>query len=87
MASQPEPPEEVSALHRFAAAMHTKCMVSDQFMVAIQQEAACMTARQAEQLQVSMFYFAFRTFSKHNHDMRIQAHKSPKQHSENLKNE
>ena len=51
-ASQCELPEEVSALHAQAAAMHSKCMASDHFMAAIQQEAACMTARQAEKLQV-----------------------------------
>ena len=54
-ASQTELPEEVSALRGLAAVMHSKCMASDQFMAAIQQEAARMTARQAEQLQVSYF--------------------------------
>lgn len=51
-ALQPELLEEVSALHGLAAAMHTKCMTSDHFMATIQQEAARMTAKQAEQLQV-----------------------------------
>ena len=54
-ASQPEPPEEVSALQGLAAALHSKCMASDQFMATIQQEAARMTAKQAEQLQVFKF--------------------------------
>lgn len=32
--------------------MHSQCMANDDFMVAIQQEAARMTGRQAEQVQV-----------------------------------
>lgn len=51
-ASQPELPEELSALQALAAAVHSKCMASDQFMATIQQQAARMTARQTEQLQV-----------------------------------
>ena len=55
-ASQPEPPEELSALQGLAAAMHSRCMASDQFMTTVQQEAAHMTAKQAEQLQVCQFF-------------------------------
>ena len=51
-ASQPELPPEVLALHGLAAAMHSQCMANDRFMAAIQQEAAHMTAKQAEQVQV-----------------------------------
>lgn len=51
-ASQPELPPEVLALHGLAAAVHSQCMANDRFMAAIQQEAAGMTAKQVEQVQV-----------------------------------
>lgn len=43
---------EVSTLRGLTAAMHSKCIISEKFMVAVQQAAARMTARQAEQVQV-----------------------------------
>ena len=49
---QAEVPPEVAGLHMRVAAMHSKCMQSQRFMAAVQQEAAGMTARQVEQLQV-----------------------------------
>lgn len=49
---QAEAPPEVAGLHVRVAAMHSKCMQSQRFMTAVQREAAGMTARQVEQLQV-----------------------------------
>ncbi|DBA75340.1 hypothetical protein WJX77_001634 [Trebouxia sp. C0004] len=52
---QAEAPPEVAGLHIQVAAMHSKCMQSQRFMVALQREAAGMTARQVEQLQVLLY--------------------------------
>ncbi len=49
---QAEAPAEMAGLHMRVAAMHSKCMQSQRFMAAVQREAAGMTAREVEQLQV-----------------------------------
>ena len=47
-----EAPPEVIALQGLLKAIHNRCMQSERFMAAIEGEAARMTARQVEQLQV-----------------------------------